>query len=209
MMGDIDGVILNKIDAYCPSGKIDHTVKLFLSILSLMHKTTKEHLERVALLAEATAINLRKDPKAAFFGGLLHDFGKLMLPYDLFDGHEISSEEYGEIKRHSLMGFEALKGFHLFSALCAGLHHNLYFKGYGAKMSDFPPDWPPLLVKKVLDISTIISICDFVDAYMTRGTKIKDGSGVGGLKMMLLSNYCNDSMIVEAVLGARDKLDLY
>lgn len=198
-MKDIDTIILTKVYRFRPKGEINHTIKLFLSLLSMMHKTTKEHLMRVALLAEATAEKSNKDSKAAFLGGLLHDFGKLMLPHHLFDGHEISSEEYDKIKNHSLMGFKVLKEFHLFSALCAGLHHNLYVNGYGIGMNDFPKDWPPALVKKVLEISTIISICDFIDAYNTRGTKIKDGSG-GELKELLYEKYPNDQNIVDTAL---------
>jgi HD-GYP domain-containing protein (c-di-GMP phosphodiesterase class II) len=61
----------------------------------------------------------------------LHDVGKLILPCSLFDGHNISAEEYALVKHHAQDGFKALMEMHMFTALCAGFHHNLYKAGYG------------------------------------------------------------------------------
>lgn len=191
-----------------PKGNLDHTAKLFLACVSVKHKSTGAHLKRVALLSAETARALGRDEKAAFFGGLLHDFGKMLLPYHLFNDREITQDEYVEIKKHARMGFEALKNLHLFTALCAGIHHGLYENGYGLTVKDFPPHWPPALVKKVLGISTIISICDFIDAHSTRRTKIKDGSSGVDLKGMLLGKYPDDQMVVEAALMAKKSLRL-
>jgi hypothetical protein len=38
------------------------------------------------------------------------------LPHSLFDGHEISAEEYQQVKDHAVAGFKALKSFHMFTA---------------------------------------------------------------------------------------------
>jgi putative nucleotidyltransferase with HDIG domain len=195
-------VVANKIKAYNPSGDLAHTARLFLAFAEINHVSTKKHVENVALLCESTAKSLRKDTKAAFFAGLLHDIGKMLLPSSLFDGHEVTSEEYSRIKEHSRVGFEALKKFHAFTALCAGLHHNLYTSGYGVSLEDFPKTWSPTTVKKVLEISTIVSICDFIDAFTTRKTKIKDGSDAStkDLKTMLYTKYANDLEVVDAAL---------
>jgi hypothetical protein len=105
--------------------------------------------------------------------------------------------------------FKALQKFHLFVALCAGFHHNLYKAGYGLTVDMFPKEWSPATIKKVLDISTIISICDFVDAFTHRDTKIKDGSDQGqaepDLKDMLYNKYPNDMLIVDTVLKHIEK----
>lgn len=197
---------MKKITEYKPKGGLDHTAKFFLALCDINHDSTKGHVERVALLSEATAKVLRKDTKAAFFGGLLHDVGKLVLPATLFDGHDINSEEYSRVKSHAQAGYKALEKFHLFVAFCAGFHHNLYKAGYGLSMEVFPKSWSPATVKKVLEISTIISICDFVDAFTHRKTKIKDGSDQGqpepNLKDMLYSKYPGDLMVVDTVLKA-------
>ena len=201
--------VQNKITKYKPKGGLDHTARFFLALCELNHESTKEHVERVALLAEATAKSLKKDAKAAFFAGILHDIGKLVLSAKLFDGHNVDTAEYNEIKTHAQAGFKALQKFHLFVALCAGLHHNLYKAGYGLTVDMFPKEWSPATIKKVLDISTIISICDFVDAFTHRTTKIKDGSDQGqpepDLKEILYTKYSNDLIVVDTVLKQIEK----
>lgn len=204
----ISTIIQKRIKQYNLNNGLDHTAKVFLALCGVNHNEVKGHVERVALLSEATAIRLNKDPKAAFFGGLLHDIGKLVLPASLFDGHNINAEEYVEVKTHALAGFEALKDLHAFTALCAGLHHSLYTAGYGLTVKDFPSSWSPATIKKVLEISAIISICDFVDAFTHRTTKIKDGSDSGGpdLKEMLEKKYPDDHQTIEIVLEEIEEL---
>jgi hypothetical protein len=199
---NISTIVNRKIEAYNPKGFLAHTSKLILALCEVNHGLAKGHLERVGIMAENVAAKLRKDKKAAFFAGLLHDTAKILLPFNLFDGHDISAEEYALVKSHALAGFKALRKFHLFTAFCAGLHHNLYKSGYGLHLSDFPENWSTATVKKVLDISMIISICDFVDAYTHRETKIKDGSDANAknLKDMLYEKYPDEHNIVDIVL---------
>lgn len=194
--------VSNRIDTYDPEGNLGQTAKVFLALYESQPKT-KRHVESVALLSEAVAVKLSHDAKAAFFGGLLHDAGKIVLPSDLFDGHNIDKEEYERVKTHAIRGFEALKELHLFTALCAGLHHNLYNAGYGLAIKDFPQEWNLATVKKVLDISMIISICDFIDAYTHRKTKIQDGSDAhtDNLEEMLKEKYPNDILIIKTALA--------
>lgn len=203
---NFDNAIFLKIDSYKPKGGLAQAAKLFIAFCDINHSSTKDHCFRVALLAESAAKILKKDVKAAFFAGLLHDIGKMMLPSDLFDGHNITAEEYAQVKTHAQNSFKALKKFHLFTALCAGLHHNLYKSGYGILVSDFPPEWSVATVKKVLDISMIVSISDFVDAFTSRKTEIKDGSDQNStdLKTMLCEKYPHDVNIVEAVLQSKE-----
>lgn len=204
----MDNSVNRKIERYSPEGGLNQTAKVILALASINHPEVKGHLERVALLSEAVARELKKDEKAAFFGGLLHDTGKLILPHSLFDGHDISVEEYAEVKSHAVACFEALKGLHLFTALCGGFHHNLYKAGYGLAVKDFPRKWSPATVKKVLEISAIISVCDFTDAFINRQTKIKDGSDdkSGDLKEMLMQKYPDDVQIIEAALMAQKNI---
>jgi putative nucleotidyltransferase with HDIG domain len=200
-------LVQRKIEHYNTLGDLNHTARLFLAFSEVNHESTKGHVENVALLSESTAKILRKDEKAAFFAGLLHDIGKMFLPSSLFDGHDISTDEYNQIKEHAKLGFKALKKFHLFIALCAGLHHNLYKAGYGLNLGDFPSNWSPVTIKKLLEISVIISICDFIDAYTNRKTKLKDGSdkieGTVTLKKMLYTKYPNDLEVIDAALTSQ------
>ncbi len=199
--------IRKKILAYNPEGGLAQTSLFFLALAEINHLSTKNHVERVALLAEAVAVRQKKDAKATFFAGLLHDLGKLVLPANLFDGHNITPDEYLLVKEHARNGYKAMMKMHLFTALCAGFHHNLYKAGYGTTMDDFPKKWSPATIKKVLEISAIISICDFVEAYTSRNTKILDGSGGNmSLKQMLYTKYPNDLQTVDIVLEESKKI---
>jgi putative nucleotidyltransferase with HDIG domain len=192
----------NRIKKYNPAGKLGHTSKIILAFSEINHYKVKEHIMRVALLAEDVSVKIGKDQKACFFAGLLHDIGKLSLSYDLFSGREITKEEYIEVKRHAIAGFKVLSELHLFTALCAGLHHALYNAGYGLTIEDFPKDLSIATIKKVLEISTIISICDFIDAFSHRKTKIKDGSDgkSSNLDQMLKEKYPDDHRIIKVAL---------
>lgn len=173
-MKNLGTIVSKKIKVYSPEGKLAHTTTVILALLQIKHRDVKTHSMRVALLAEKVAIEMKLDAKAAFFAGLLHDTGKLVLPYQLFDGHEISEKEYRMVKKHAVDGFKVLKKLHSFMALCSGLHHALSKRGYGLTKDDFPKRWKKETIEKVITISTLISICDFIDAFKNRKTKVKD-----------------------------------
>ena len=205
---ELMAMINAKVEAYNPRGGLSQTAKFFLALIGINHGDTREHCERVALLAERVAVMMKKDAKASFFAGLLHDTGKLVLPAPLFDGHNISAEEYAKVKEHAMAGFRALRGLHAFTALCAGLHHNLYKAGYGLTLEDFPKDWSMATIKKVLEISAVISVCDFIDAYTHRATKVLDGSAGPDLRTMLVQKYPDDVLLVELALMANEEMGL-
>lgn len=201
----LSAIVERKIAAYQPKGGLDHTARLFLAVCSINHHGVKEHAERVALLAEATALTLEKDLKATFFAGLLHDFGKIMLPAELFQDKKISEHDFARIKTHAISAFRVLRQFHPFVALCAGLHHALYKMGYGLTLKDLPEEWSLATAKKVLDISTIISVCDFIDAATHRKTKLRGAKAreKQTWRQMLLEKYPDDHLVVKAALKAR------
>lgn len=207
---NLDNKIKRKIKKYDPSGALGHTANVFLALSSIRHEKVKKHSQKAALLAEEVAICMKMDAKAAFFAMLLHDMGKILLPPELFDGREITAEEYKKIKEHAIMGFMAFKDLHMLISLCAGFHHAMYDRGYGLTMEDFPKGLSLKTVKKILEIATIVSICDFIEAFKTRPTKIKDGSDKNSknLKTMLKEKYPNDHIIVETALKAWDELSL-
>ena len=91
----------------------------------------------------------------------------------------------------------------MFVALCAGLHHAMYRNGYGLELRDFPKGFSPATVKKILEISKIVSICDFIDAYRHRKSAIRDGSDAStqDLKGMLYAKYPNDKLVVDLALS--------
>ena len=205
----ISRIVQKKIAEYDPSGNLDHTARLILALMSLKHQRTKRHVERVALMAEHVALNLGKDARQAFFSGLLHDIGKLVLPYHLFSNQEITDDQFAEIRSHAVVGYEVLEEFHLYTALVAGIHHRAQESGYGLTLKDFPPDMPLMQVKKVLNIATIISICDFVDAWETRGDTLRDGTKKADLdlRQVLLDQYPNEAMAIGLALTAAKEIN--
>ncbi len=199
--------VQNRIDKYNPKNGLAYVAKFLLELSEINHDGVTRHSEGVALLSEDVAIKLNKDSKAAFFAGLLHDVGKIIFPHKLFDGHNINADEYAEVKKHAVAGFRALSKLYRFTGLCAGLHHNLYKAGYGIEIKDFPKEWGLATIKKVLEISMIVSICDFINAFTTRDTEIKDGSdnGVNTLEEMLYAKYPEDKFIVDVALKENEK----
>jgi HD domain len=204
----LDEIVAAKIKQYQPKNGLDRTAEIILAFCGINHPLVKEHNERVALLAEAVALVLRVDPKATFFAGILHDAGKLTISCDLFDGHDITQPEYEKVKEHALAGFKALRKHHQFVALCAGYHHAMCFHGYGLTADDFPKEWHMGTIKKILDISAILAVCDFIDAFTHRKTKIKDGSDQAApdLKGMLYAKYPDDHAIIDIALAKNIEL---
>jgi hypothetical protein len=207
---NISEMVLAKLKEHSPQGKLDHTAMIILALASVNHQSVKGHLERVALLCDAVAKELHKDTNAAFFAGLLHDTGKLTEPHPLFDGHNVSEAEYKEIKEHVFDGFNALKRMHHFTALCAGIHHSMCQNGYGLTLEEFPKNWHNGTIKKIMEISGILAICDFIDAFTHRETKIRDGSDKESqdLRTMLLKKYPEDEMTIDIALRKNTELSL-
>jgi hypothetical protein len=175
-------------------------VKFYKSLLNLKHQSAAQHVTRVARLAARTAKYLHKDAKAAYLGGIFHDLGKLSLPPELFNGSDITKEQYEIIKQHPVLAFTALKDTFLFSSLIAGLHHNVSnANNYGVNSVDIPKSFSPTTIKKLLDIATIVSVCDFIDAFTTRTTTLIDSNG-SNLVQLLLDKFPNDYSIVQAAL---------
>ncbi len=201
--------VQKRIDKYSPQGGLAQTARIILSLAAVNHPEVKDHKCRVAVLAEEVATKLKKDAKATFFAGLLHDTGKLTEDHNFFDGHNISQEEYEKVKKHVEEGYEALKNHHRFVAFCTAFHHNMYYGGYGLTAKDLPGDWHMGTIKKVLEISAIISICDFIDAFTHRKTTLKDGSDpkAPDLKGMLYKKYPEDRLIIDTALKEAQKMD--
>lgn len=195
-------LVEQKIVDYHPNNGLGSVSKFFISLASLRHGKVVGHIERVALLSEAVAKKMEIDSKPVFFGALLHDVGKIILPANLFEDQDIGQEEYEEIKKHALLGAEALKCDYLFTSFCVGLHHAMYKRGYGLSPDDFPEFLSQETISEILQIATIISICDFVEAFTHRKTKFKDGSDdvESDLTSMLYAKYPDDTGVIDIAL---------
>ena len=207
----IENKVLREIKKHKPRGNLAHTAKIVLVALALSKiPGLKGHSERVALLSKEVAKRLKKDTNAAFYAGLFHDYGKVLLEKKLFDGHDINDKEYTEIKKHAVLGYRFFRDInHLFIALCVGMHHALYEDGYGITFRNFPNNFGARTKKKIYDIAAIVSICDFIDAYNYRGTKLKNHPDRDSkLVKILKKKYPDDHLTIEFALKAWKDLKL-
>jgi putative nucleotidyltransferase with HDIG domain len=178
-------------------------IGFYLDLLGVSHKLVRGHCERVGLYSAKVANRLHKDVKAAYLGGIFHDIGKALLDGELFSGRNVDAEEYKKIQQHAKLGHEALRKRMMFTSLCCGLHHAMgEGGGYGLKASDIPQGLSPRTVKKVLEISEIIAVCDFIDAATTRKTDFKDKAEgeSNDLRAMLVKRFPESEVVVDTAL---------
>ncbi len=142
----------------------DDTILTFVRALDLYDRYTKGHSEDVAKLSQSVAehLNLSGDArKNMYFAGLLHDIGKLGVPYDILNKEDkLDQEEYRTVKQHVDHGFEILKNFKGMRPIATMIrHHHEWWNGQG---------YPQGL--KGDDISTGGQILAAADAVATMAT---------------------------------------
>ncbi len=134
-----------------------------LKILETHDTYTKDHCNNVSTLALKLAdrINASEEFKAKlYYAALVHDIGKSLIPKEILNKPgKLTDEEYEQIKKHPIIGANALseiKEMHEIEQ--AILHHHERFDGYG---------YPDNLKGEVIPLmSRIISICDSYDAMI-------------------------------------------
>lgn len=179
---------------------IEDICSFYLNLAEIKHPLVRKHCINVGRMARNVASVMNMDDKAAYYAGTLHDIGKICMPYTLFDDHDITGEEYEQVKLHALYSYKVLRDEYLFTSLVAGMHHAMKHNGgYGLSVKDFPETISAETVLKVLRISTLVSICDFTDAYCCRQTTIK-GEEKKSLREMLLISYPNETEMIDCVL---------
>lgn len=123
---------------------------------------TYKHCLRVAMLAAGVCGEIglsAEETKEVVVAGLLHDIGKSNIDHDIIiKPGKLTDEEYEEIKRHPLIGYNILKKGENFSAnvMSGVLFHQEKFDGTG-----YPTG---ISGKKIPLIARILSICDVFDA---------------------------------------------
>lgn len=140
------------------------TLKLFITLSQTVEAKdlyTNGHSMRVATYSEmiANAMGLSADDqRKIYFCGLLHDIGKISISNDIINKNgRLTDEEYNEIKKHSISGWNILHTIDELPELAqvARWHHERYDgKGYpdGKKEKE-----TPLFVR-------IVSLADAYDA---------------------------------------------
>jgi hypothetical protein len=200
-------LVKRRIKKYKPKGGLGNTALVIVGLFGINHSKVNDHNTGIVMLAEAVAKQLGKDEKLTFFAAVFHDMAKLTFNADLFNGREITREEYENLKRHAFAAFTVLKDVYLLTALCAGLHHAMYENGYGVSMKDFPKFLGPRTAKKALEIAMILAICDDIDASLHRKTKIMNNSGANlTLAGRLEEKFPDDIKTVKIALNKAEKI---
>ncbi|MEA1975569.1 MAG: HD-GYP domain-containing protein, partial [Bacillota bacterium] len=128
---------------------------------------TKGHSEDVANYAKRLAMYIGLDKKKVdeiYWTGLVHDIGKVLVSKDIINKKEkLSIEEYEEIKKHPVFGYQALKESKITENIAKYVlyhHERVDGDGYpeGLKGNEIPLE------------SRIIAIVDSFDAMISKRT---------------------------------------
>lgn len=113
----------------------DKAIQILLGLERLCSRELYEHSIKVARLTTrmleiyndiySDYVGLEKYKKSIITGALLHDIGKIFLPFSLTDlPRKLNTEEMGIIKSHAYIGYEILKeGFDEVVCNIAKMHH--------------------------------------------------------------------------------------
>lgn len=133
-----------------------------------LDKTTISHSLHVAMLSknfgEYCGFN-NIDTDTLFMGGLLHDVGKFLIPIDILNSPNLTSEEFDLIKTHPELGYLFLKEKSnnypcLSDEILYIVHeHHEQLNGAGYPLS--------LNESEIHVLSQIVTICDVFDALIT------------------------------------------
>lgn len=123
---------------------------------------TYKHCLRVSMLSASVCVELGMTPgetKETVVAGLLHDIGKSNIDHDIIiKPGKLTEEEYEEIKRHPVIGYNILKngGNYSSNILSGVLFHQEKYNGTG---------YPTGLIGEAIPlIARILAVCDVFDA---------------------------------------------
>lgn len=164
---------------------------------------TAGHSRRVAKYSKLIAEKLGysdNDLEEIYCAGLIHDVGKLGIDNQIINKKgKLSDEEYQEIKKHPIMGYEILKKISIRGNFAYGAkwhHERIDGRGYpdGLKGEDIP------------EIAKIISVADAYDA-MTSKRAYRDTMSQDKVREQLVSGRGSqfDDRIADIMISLIDK----
>jgi hypothetical protein len=177
-------------------------VRSLVSTLDAKDAYTRGHSERVALVARRIGTYLglpEEDLRNIYLSGLLHDIGKIGVDDQILrKPGQLTAEEFTQIKRHPVIGYNILAGLRNLQAVLPGVrHHHEAFSGTGYP-DGLSGDEIPLMAR-------ILAVADSYDAM------ISDRPYRSGLKLERLETILRegsgtqwDPRIVSAYFVIRD-----
>jgi HD-GYP domain-containing protein (c-di-GMP phosphodiesterase class II) len=178
-------------------------VRSLISTLDAKDPYTRGHSERVALIARRLGAELqlpREDLKDIYLSGLLHDIGKIGVDDQILrKPGALTRDEFEQVKRHPVIGYNILAGLRNLRAVLPGVrHHHEAFNGAGYP-DGLAGDEIPLMAR-------ILAVADSYDA-MISNRPYRDGLRLGKLESILRDGAGRqwDARVVDAYFrGAAD-----
>ena len=174
-------------------------LRSLVNSIDAMDPYTSGHSERVALVARRIAERLGGDPglcQRAYFGGLLHDIGKIAIPGSLLrKPSRLSPEEMELIRRHPASGARIIERIEVVRDIAPavlGHHERIDGRGYPNGVGG---EQIPLLAR-------IVAVADCFDA-MTSQRAYRGAKPMEQVKMELrrIAGTHLDAAVVDALLG--------
>ena len=148
-------------------------MRSLLEQLRNYHLPTYEHSIRVSLTSSKIARHMHLNTRPTLYGGVLHDVGKLEIPFEILNKTQgFSEEDMGIMKSHVQKGYEMLmKEGYVFSAWLALTHHYYQKNSYPLVLPEKPEMFSHGTSLLVDVYARIVSIADHNDALKRRNDK--------------------------------------
>lgn len=144
------------------SGHIRQKIQRPLAKLDVHHAPTAAHCRRVGVLAARIGQQIGLPPKPLFYGGSLHDRGKLLVARELLDKKKIwTPEDARALRNHPIDGYNMTMADGM--VVTAGLvvrHHTFQPHKYPAVV----PEAPPYLPESFMRMARMVALADYYDA---------------------------------------------
>ena len=181
-------------------------VRSLVSTLDAKDPYTRGHSERVALIARRLGTHLglpEEDLRDIYLSGLLHDIGKIGIDDQILrKAGELTRDEFEQVKRHPVIGYNILAGLRNLRAILPGVrHHHESFSGTGY------PDG--LRGEQIPLMARIIAVADSYDA-MSSDRPYRPGLKLDKLESILKdgAGFQWDPRVVAAYFAIREEVRL-
>lgn len=141
------------------------TVKALVTTIEKRDPYTGGHQRRVAEYSREVAEKLKFDTykiNAIYWGGLIHDIGKISIPLDILNKPgALTKEEFEIVKAHPVKGYEIISDINFpwpLSDIILQHHERLDGSGYPYQLKG----------DEIIEEAKIIGICDIFDAMISQ-----------------------------------------